>query len=134
MNKAICVEIHHGSWQRLYENIVPSKLLRACFSVQCLLPNLTSYLPPGLIFGHLGDSVPQFYQPVSALSPGVVGLWVTSSLTSGCSFCSVWLLWIKVNKVFRACHYQSLDMMGGTAPLAPSHKALCLSPQTIFFK
>lgn len=42
--------------------------------------SLASYLlPPVLTFGHLGDSVPQPCQPISALSPGVRGLWITRS-------------------------------------------------------
>lgn len=61
--------------------------------------SLASQLPPGLTFGHLGDSVPQSCQPISALSPGVSGLWITCSS-------HFWVLFLfcmaLVNQVFPA--------------------------------
>lgn len=94
VNKAICVEMCHGSWQRWSESAVPSELGGPAFPCRAVTASLLTYLLvlPLDIWVIL---YPSLVSPSQLLVQVSVACGSPVPLTSGCSFCSVWLLWIK---------------------------------------
>lgn len=100
---------------------------RACFSVQGC-HSLASYLPPGLTFGPLGDSVPQSCHPSQLLVQVPVACGSPVPLTSGCSFCSVWRLWIKC---FLPIVAQTPGYDGRNSSFSSQPRGICLFPHRL---
>lgn len=122
VNKAISVDIHHGSWlmMRNYSHV---------WTVQGLFP---PSLPVYLWVFSLNTWVSLWllvFSDGSALSPGVDGVRVTCSPHFRVLFLFCVAL---VNQVFLACCYpDSWVWWQGPVSLVPSHVVLCLSPHRL---
>lgn len=94
VNKAICVEMHHGSWQRWSESAVPSELGGPAFPCRAVTASLLTYLLV-LPLDTWVILYPCLVNPSQLLVQVSVACGSPVPLTSGCSFCSGWRLRIK---------------------------------------
>lgn len=127
VNKAICVEMRHGSWLRWSECAGPSELGGPAFPCRAVTASLLTYLLV-LTFGPLGDSVPQSCHPSQLLVQVPVACGSPVPLTSGCSFCSVWRLWIKC---FLPIVAQTPGYDGRNSSFSSQPRGICLFPHRL---
>lgn len=127
VNKAICVEMCHGSWQRWSENVVPSELGGPAFPCRAVTASLLTYLLV-LPLDTWVILYPSLVNPSQLLVRVSVACGSPVPLTSGCSFCSVWHLWIKC---FLPIVAQTPGYDGRNSSFSSQTRGICLFPHRL---
>lgn len=127
VNKAICVEVRHGSWQGWSECAGPSEQGGPAFPCRTVTASLLTYLLV-LPLDTWVILYPSLVNPSQLLVQVSVACGSPVPLTSGCSCCSVWRLWIKC---FLPIVAQTPGYDGRNSFFSSPPRGICLFPHRL---